>query len=177
VVEKLKVVGKSTPRVDAFERVTGKAKYTGDIKLPGMLYARVLRSPHPHARIRSLDVSRALDTPGVEAVLTHENTSVVWTTGDSRNKRYLFNNPVRFVGDAVAAVAASDRHLALGGVAPIPWPLPKVERFLSGKKLTPELAAEAGKLAVEGAQPLSKNAYKVGLTETLVRRTILSLAG
>jgi xanthine dehydrogenase YagS FAD-binding subunit len=67
--------------------------------------------------------------------------------------------------------------LALGGVAPIPWPLPKVERFLNGKKVTPELAAEAGKLAVEGAQPLSKNAYKVGLTETLVRRTILSLAG
>ena len=49
-VQPLTTIGHVTPRVDAIERVTGQAKYTNDIKLPGMLYARVLRSPHPHAR-------------------------------------------------------------------------------------------------------------------------------
>ncbi|HEY1268777.1 MAG TPA: hypothetical protein VGH16_16090, partial [Candidatus Binatia bacterium] len=53
------VVGKATPRIDGFERVTGKAEYTGDVQLPGMLYARVLRSPHPHAKIVSIDTSKA----------------------------------------------------------------------------------------------------------------------
>ena len=108
----LNSVGHATPRIDAIRRVTGTADYTGDIHLPGMLYARVLRSPHPHARIRGIDVSKALALPGVRAILTHENCSVIWSSGDMRNKRYLFNNPVRFAGDAVAAVAAIDRHLA-----------------------------------------------------------------
>ena len=69
----LRHLGRSTPRIDARERVTGRAVYTGDVHLPDMLYARVLRSPHPHARIRSIDASRALAMNGVKAVLTHEN--------------------------------------------------------------------------------------------------------
>jgi len=108
----LKTVGHASPRIDALKRVTGTATYTGDIRLPGMLYARVLRSPHPHARIRRIDVSRAQALPGVKVILTHENCDTVWGSGDTRNKRYLFNNPVRFAGDAVAAVAAVDRHTA-----------------------------------------------------------------
>jgi CO/xanthine dehydrogenase Mo-binding subunit len=108
----LKTVGHPTSRIDALQRVTGKATYTGDIRLPGMLYARVLRSPHPHARIRRIDVSKALALPGVKAILTHENCDIVWGSGDTKNKRYLFNNPVRYAGDAVAAVAAIDRHVA-----------------------------------------------------------------
>ncbi len=63
-VQPLKTVGHATPRIDALERVTGRATYTGDVKLPGMLYARVLRSPHPHARIRSIDTAKALALPG-----------------------------------------------------------------------------------------------------------------
>jgi len=108
----LKTVGHPTDRIDARQRVTGTATYTGDIRLPGMLYARVLRSPRPHARIRRIDVSRAQALPGVKVILTHENCDVIWGSGDMRNHRYLFNNPVRFVGDAVAAVAAVDRHTA-----------------------------------------------------------------
>ena len=105
-------VGRPTPRIDAEARVTGRATYAGDIRLPGMLYARVLRSPHRHARIRRIDASRATALPGVRTVLTHETCRVVWSSGDTRNARYLFNNPVRFVGDAVAAVAAANRHVA-----------------------------------------------------------------
>jgi putative selenate reductase molybdopterin-binding subunit len=122
----LKTVGHPTPKIDAVERVTGKAAYTADVKLPGMLYARVLRSPHPHARIRSIDLSKARAIPGVKAILTHETTQVVWGAGGiaggqqysdevkkiTKQRRYIFNNPVRFVGDPVAAVAAVNRHIA-----------------------------------------------------------------
>ena len=123
----MKTVGHATPRIDAVERVTGRAKYTNDVQLPGMLYAKVLRSPHPHARIRSIDVSKAKrDSPGVKAILTHENCQVVWGAGsvaggqqysdevkkNTKQRRYAFNNPVRFVGEPVAAVAAVNRHVA-----------------------------------------------------------------
>ncbi len=108
----LNEVGHPSPRIDAQKRVSGTATYTGDIRLPGMLYARVLRSPHPHARIKRIDLARAQAMPGVKAILTRENCDVIWGSGDTRNKRYLFNNPVRFAGDAVAAVAAVDRHTA-----------------------------------------------------------------
>jgi xanthine dehydrogenase YagS FAD-binding subunit len=66
--------------------------------------------------------------------------------------------------------------LVLGGVAPIPWRLPNVERLLAGQRITPELAAKAGEVAIEGAQKLSKNAYKVPMTKALVQRTLLALA-
>jgi CO/xanthine dehydrogenase Mo-binding subunit len=125
-VEPLATVGHPTPRIDAVERVTGQAHYTNDVQLPGMLFARVLRSPHPHARIRSIDVSKAKALPGVKAVITHENCQVVWGSGSvaggqqysdevkriTKHRRYAFNNPVRFVGEPVAAVAATDRHTA-----------------------------------------------------------------
>ena len=125
-VQPLSTIGNTTPRVDAVERVTGQAKYTHDIKLPGMLYARVLRSPHPHARILSIDTREASRLPGVQAVITHETAHVVWGAGavaggrqyddaikaTTLHRRFIFNNPVRCVGDAVAAVAATDRHTA-----------------------------------------------------------------
>ena len=68
-------------------------------------------------------------------------------------------------------------RLVLGGVAPMPWRLPEVERLLTEQHITPELARRAGEQAVSGAQPLSKNGYKVPLTAALVRRTLLSLVG
>ncbi len=122
----LDTVGHPTVRIDALERVTGKAVYSRDVSLPGMLYAAVLRSPHPHARIRRIDSSKAAAMPGVKAILTHENCNVVWGAGSiaggvqyndqikkiTKQRRYAFNNPVRFVGEPVAAVAAIDRHVA-----------------------------------------------------------------
>ena len=122
----LNTVGRDVPRIDALERVTGRATYTRDIRLPGMLYARVLTSPHPHARIRSIDVSRARALPGVRAIITHETHRVVYGCGSigggaqysdeakdaTLHRRYMFDNPVRHVGEAVAAVAAIDRHTA-----------------------------------------------------------------
>jgi CO/xanthine dehydrogenase Mo-binding subunit len=160
-VQPLTTIGHVTPRVDAIARVTGQAKYTNDLKLPGMLYARVLRSPHPHARIRHIDTSAASRLPGVQAVITHENAQVVWGAGAvaggrqysdaikeiTRQRRYIFNNPVRCVGDAVAAVAATDRHIAEQALALI-----KVDYELLPFVLEPEaaLAADAPRIWPEG---------------------------
>ena len=83
---------------------------------------------------------------------------------------------------SVAIVLDMDKQICrsarvvLGGVAPIPWRLPKVEAMLAGQRITPELAAQAGEAAVEGARPLAKNKYKVPLTKAVVKRTLLSLA-
>ncbi|HEV2689608.1 MAG TPA: xanthine dehydrogenase family protein subunit M [Bryobacteraceae bacterium] len=66
-------------------------------------------------------------------------------------------------------------RIVLGGVAPIPWRLPKVEAMLVGQRITPELAAKAGEAAVEGARPLAKNRYKIPLTKTVVKRMLLSV--
>lgn len=72
--------------------------------------------------------------------------------------------------------AVREARIVLGGVAPVPWRVPKAEAFLVGKSLTPEVLAEAAKIALAGAEPLSKNAYKVPLTQTLVRRALSKAA-
>ena len=69
-----------------------------------------------------------------------------------------------------------EARVVLGGVAPIPWRLPEVERALTGQPITEETAARAGEIAIDGARPLAKNAYKLPLTKNLVRRTLLDLA-
>ncbi len=112
MAKEFSIVGKETPRIDAYERVTGRAQYAGDYQFPNMLYARVLRSPHPHAKIISIDTSKAEKLPGVKAIIHNRNTQVPWASGGLTQKRLIFNNPVRFVGDAVAAVAATDRYIA-----------------------------------------------------------------
>ena len=147
----MSVVGRSRPRIDAVERVTGAARYTGDVKLPGMAYARVLRSPHPHARIRSIDARRAREMPGVHAVLTRENCDTVWRSGDQQNPRYLFNNPVRFVGDPVAAVAAVDRHAAEAAIQAI-----EVDYEPLDFVLDPEEALRPGAVEIQPGGNLSR---------------------
>jgi xanthine dehydrogenase YagS FAD-binding subunit len=82
---------------------------------------------------------------------------------------------VAIVLDMDKQVCRSAR-VVLGGVAPIPWRLPKVEAMLAGQRITPELAAKAGEAAIEGARPLAKNKYKVPLTMNVVKRTLLTLA-
>ncbi len=102
-------VGKPVDRVDGHARVTGAAKFTYDMHPSGMLYAAVLRSPHPHARITSLDTSDAEKLPGVRAVISRQTApDIPWYGGASK----LFDEVVRFVGDEVAAVAADDLDTA-----------------------------------------------------------------
>jgi CO/xanthine dehydrogenase Mo-binding subunit len=104
----LDIVGHPVPRVDADQRVTGAAKYTSDILLSHMLYARILRSPHPHALVKGIDASQAEKLPGVKAVGSAFNTDAIRWHGSSS----LFDKTVRLVGDEVAAVAAVDEETA-----------------------------------------------------------------
>ncbi|HEX5369719.1 MAG TPA: molybdopterin cofactor-binding domain-containing protein [Dehalococcoidia bacterium] len=102
------LIGVSVPRSGLEAKVRGLAPYTADLHLPGMLYGRVLRSPHPHARILSIDPSRALALPGVHAVVTHAD----FTAGRIDADLAPLDTVVRFVGDEVAAVAADSESLA-----------------------------------------------------------------
>ena len=107
--EPLRIVGQPHPRVEGGEKVTGRARYAYDQRLPRQLYARVLRSPYPHARIRRIDTSRAEALPGVHAVLSSTNSQDVrWYQEQS----LLFDPTLRFVGDEVAAVAAETGDIA-----------------------------------------------------------------
>jgi len=163
----MSVLGQPTPRIDAASRVTGSARYTGDVRLPGMLFARVLRSPHPHARITAIRPERALALDGVKAVITHQNCRVVWSSGDSRNTRYLFNNPVRFVGDAVAAVAAIDPHVAEEALQLI-----EVSYQTLPFLLDPEKALQPGAIAIHPGGNLSPNEAGVRQPEVYRRGSI-----
>ncbi len=107
-------IGKSMPRIDSKAKVTGEALYTADIKLPRMLSGKILRSPHPHARIRSIDVSDALRIPGVKAVVTGKDTlGKKWGVFSyTRDQQFLTTEKVRYVGDEVAAIAAVNEDVA-----------------------------------------------------------------
>ncbi len=111
------IVGKDVPRNDAWAKATGSAIYADDIKLPAMLYGKILRSPVPHARILHIDVSKALALPGVKCVITGDDTPKIkygnWRLFPATQDEYpLAVGKVRFVGDEVAAVAAVDPDTA-----------------------------------------------------------------
>ncbi len=99
-------------RIDALDKVTGTAKYAADISRPGMLWAKVLRSPLPHARIVSIDTSRARALPGVHVVLTGHDLPPYRVGRSMRDMPILARDKVRFVGEKVAAVAAEDLDTA-----------------------------------------------------------------
>ncbi len=108
----LTVVGRSLHRRDAVEKVTGQAKYTGDIKQSGMLYGKTLHCPHPRARIKKIDASKAEALPGVHAVLTKENTPKGWRTTWYRVPQLAFPECITYEGMEVAAVAADNITIA-----------------------------------------------------------------
>ena len=102
------VVGQPVTREDGPEKVSGKTCYAGDLRLPGMLWGKVLRSPFPHARIVRMDTSGALQLPGVHAVLTGRDLAGRLVGRTLRDVPLLAQEKVRFVGERVAAVVADD---------------------------------------------------------------------
>ena len=109
----LSVVGKPVPRVEGRDKVSGRAQYAADIALPGMLWGKILRSPHAHARIVRIDASRARALPGVAAVVVGTELPKTYLVGRSmRDMPVLATEKVRFIGDKVAAVAAEDPDIA-----------------------------------------------------------------
>jgi 4-hydroxybenzoyl-CoA reductase subunit alpha len=115
-----RIIGRRHRRVDAMDSLTGVARYTDDLSLPRMLHAKILRSPHAHARIVSIDASAALALPGVLAVIDGRDLPtpygiLPWT----RDEHALAPRKARYVGDAVAAVAAEDEETAALALASI----------------------------------------------------------
>ncbi|HYI00409.1 xanthine dehydrogenase family protein molybdopterin-binding subunit, partial [Hyalangium sp.] len=106
------ILGKSVPKLDAREKVTGRAVYTDDMTLPGLLHGALLGSPHPHARILSCDTSRARALPGVRAVLTAEDLPDRYLGAVIKDQPLLARGKVRYAGEPVAAVAAVDLETA-----------------------------------------------------------------
>ena len=104
-------VGARVPRVDSVEKVTGSAQYAVDVTLSGMLYGAVLRSPHPSARIVSIDTAAARALPGVEAVVTGKDFPYLYGSA-IQDQPYLAIDRVRYAGEAVVAVAATTEAAA-----------------------------------------------------------------
>jgi 4-hydroxybenzoyl-CoA reductase alpha subunit len=108
------VIGQRVPRVDAWEKVTGEAKYAADYSLPDMLWCKLLRSPYPHAKIVNIDVTKALKLPGVKAIVTGKDFGG-WSWGwmhATRDEVPLAVDKVRYFAEAVAGVAAVDEDTA-----------------------------------------------------------------
>lgn len=101
-----KIIGKAVPRKEGGDKVSGRTIYTADLHLPGLLWGKILRSPHPHARIERIDVSKARQVAGVKAVITGADARGCLIGKQIRDMPALCWDRVRFVGDRVAAVAA-----------------------------------------------------------------------
>jgi carbon-monoxide dehydrogenase large subunit len=131
-------VGENVSRIDALEKVTGEACFADDFQFgPGLLYGRIVRSPHPHARIKKLDASKALTLPGVKAIVTGIDCRD--RIGLYLKDRYIFcRDRVRYVGDPVAGIVATSEEIAEEAVK-----LVEVEYELLESVLDP----------VQGAQP------------------------
>ena len=140
----LKIVGTRPIRHDALDKVTGRARYGADIHLPGMLHGKILRSPHAHAKIISIDSSKARSLPGVKEVITsedfpiHENKTIDFSETQG-NLRLLAGNvmasgKVLYKGHAVAAVVATDQHTAEEALELIEVQYEKLEPVLDVRK-------------------------------------------
>ena len=151
--QNLAYIGQRIPRKDGPAKVTGRAVYTGDIHLPGMLVGRILRSPHPHARILNIDTSRAERLKGVKGVITARDTAGA-KHGFVETPRYppdqypLATDRVRFMGEEIAAVAATDHYIvdeALSLIRVDYEPLPSV--------FDPEEAMQPGAPEIHPSHP------------------------
>src|SRR4026209_1308179 len=115
----VKGVGVSIPRPDGPEKVTGRVQYVADIPAKGLLHAKLLRGPHAHAKIVSIDVSAAKALPGVRAVLTAKDIPHLKKKAPTRAHAVLAIDLVVFMGQPVAAVAADELSIAEGALDPL----------------------------------------------------------
>ena len=109
---KYREVNKSVNRVDAYEKVTGKAKFAADLSFPDMLYAKVLRSKYPHAKINKIKIKRALTFPKVKALLTAVDIPNNEFGVIIQNQQVLAKEYVYYIGDGIAVVAAETEEAA-----------------------------------------------------------------
>ncbi len=184
------VVGKRHPRPEGRAKVTGSARYASDYYLPGMLYLKFVRSPHPHARVVAIDASKALALPGVKAVLTAKDMPAYrWNPS-----KPLLTDVARFVGDEVAVVAAVDEDTAAEAARlvrvdyqPLPFVLDAEESMQpAAPKLFPEGNLVGGAPVVVSRGDMEKGfaeadlvyeaRYRTGLLQHATAETKVSVA-
>lgn len=125
------LIGKDQRKIEGLAKSTGRAEYADDLTFPGMLHGKILRSPHPHAKIVSIDTSRALDLEGVHAVITGRDMPVTYGIIPWTPDEYpLCVDRVRYIGDGVAAVAAVDEDTAIAALALIDVEYEELPAFL-----------------------------------------------
>jgi xanthine dehydrogenase molybdenum-binding subunit len=181
VSEEFAYVGKRLTKPDIASKVTGEAKYTEDLVIPGMLEGRILRSPHAHARIKKIDTSKAEALPGVVCVLTHKDCpdqkfsrSTMaealpdFAYGGERQDQFILSEKARYVGDWIAAVAAEDIYTAekaLGLIKVTYEKLPAVlDPFNALENGAPQIHADAeGNIAFQMEHPFNCGDGKKGL--------------
>ncbi|HEX8176375.1 MAG TPA: xanthine dehydrogenase family protein molybdopterin-binding subunit [Pyrinomonadaceae bacterium] len=160
VNSELAAIGKREPRLDGRLKVTGKARYTADVRLPGMLFAQVVTSRHPHARIRSIDTSQAERAPGVRAVYVLDRVLGNAELRDKSKELPAKYPIVRFAGQPIAAVAASTQAEADDAARlfkveyePLPFVVEEDEARKKGAPLVFPGAADQGETAGGGGGP------------------------
>jgi CO/xanthine dehydrogenase Mo-binding subunit len=163
-----RTVGKALPRIEGFGKVTGQTKYAADLAFDGLLWAKVLRSSVPHARIVNIDTSKAKSLKGVRAVLTGADVKDIYVGTRVKDQPVLAYDKVRMGGDAVAAVAADNEEIAEEAIALIDVQyeeLPYVEDPIEALKASAPLIHEdrgryknAPKLP-EGVSPHNMQSY------------------
>ena len=149
----LQLIGSAMRKVEGLDKSTGRAVYTDDLAFPGMLHGKILRSPHPHARILSIDFTRAEAMPGVHGVITGQDMPTTYGVIPWTPDEYpLCVDRVRYVGDGVAAVAAVDEDTALRALESIDVEYEELPAFFD-----PRAAA-----AADGSTPYVHDAAKDG---------------
>ncbi|HEX9662211.1 MAG TPA: xanthine dehydrogenase family protein molybdopterin-binding subunit [Candidatus Binatia bacterium] len=155
------VVGHAEPRSDGAEKVTGKAIYSVDVKLPGMAHGKILRSPFPHARVTRVNAGKAENLPGVFAVITREDQRRLGMFGAAyKDQTIVAVDKVRYAGDPVAAVAAIDEATAeeaLGLIEVDYEELPAVtnldEALAPGARLVHDSSSSGGEMMGQRYEP------------------------
>jgi len=139
-MSKYRILNSRATRIDAFEKVTGKAVFVDDIKRPGMLYAAILHSPLAHARILNIDTSRAERLPGVKKIVTSKEAgNIRWGVSPARYDETIFcMDKVRYIGDEIAAVAAVDLETAREAVELIKVDYEELPIVLDGRRAMDE---------------------------------------
>src|SRR6476659_8266671 len=139
--KKLKIVGTSPVKHDGIDKVTGRAKFGADLFLPGMLVGKILRSPHAHARIKSIDISAAEKLPGVKAVVTRDDFPYTkpGTPGGDMSRNAMAREKALYDGHPIAAVAATSESIAKAALKlikvdydPLPHVIDPVEAMKPG---------------------------------------------
>ncbi len=139
-MKQYRVINTRAPRVDAHDKVTGKARYTDDLSMPGMLYGAILHSPQAHAKIISVDTSEAEKLPGVAAVITAKDTpGITFGVSPARYDEQIFaSEKVRYIGDEIAAVAAINPEIARNALDLIKVEFEEIPAVLDGREAMKE---------------------------------------